>query len=354
MVRPFNNLVADYNSRCSSYRFAKSDKAQIERELTYKTEQLRADAARIANSWKGEQIASPPVVERPVTPQFQPQVPAPTPYQPNVPQRLLAVPDLTKQSEALFVQGRLAELGYYKGSPNGDWDTNARAALRQFRVAAGLADHAWDETLARRLLSDDAPKLNSPFASVPSNGTDPRFAPPLDAVLNPLNEDHLLRIQGRLREMGYYNVASSGAWADPSREALREFRERNGLPNIEGWDARTEEKLFGQGQIRSAATLEQNFERAFGGTWAKSASECPRVNPNSDLLPITISAERATAGPAVCNFQEIGLAGSKGRIRAQCTVEDQTWVANVTLIRTGNQLTWSSEKGTAKYWWCVP
>lgn len=57
------------------------------------------------------------------------------------------------------------------------------------------------------------------------------------------------QVQRRLAELGYYAVAIDGAWGPRSRQALAEFRERNGLGPADQWDRRTQELLLSESAI---------------------------------------------------------------------------------------------------------
>lgn len=51
MVSKYDGLIADYNSRCGSYRYRENDLSAVKRELTTKGGELKKDAQRIMNAW---------------------------------------------------------------------------------------------------------------------------------------------------------------------------------------------------------------------------------------------------------------------------------------------------------------
>jgi hypothetical protein len=67
-----------------------------------------------------------------------------------------AEPELNPQnpSDAIWVQARLADLGYFTGSRSGAWGPASRGALRDFKSMNGLQeDDRWDRETEQRLSS---------------------------------------------------------------------------------------------------------------------------------------------------------------------------------------------------------
>jgi hypothetical protein len=57
-------------------------------------------------------------------------------------------------SDAIWVQARLADLGYFTGSRNGVWGPGSRRALRDFKTMNGLGENErWDRETEQRLSS---------------------------------------------------------------------------------------------------------------------------------------------------------------------------------------------------------
>src|SRR5262252_1060874 len=66
------------------------------------------------------------------------------------------------RSDAIWIQTKLHDLGYFAGNGNGIWGQASRNALRDFKTMNGLAeDDKWDRETEQRLLS----KQNVPAAS---------------------------------------------------------------------------------------------------------------------------------------------------------------------------------------------
>jgi hypothetical protein len=67
-------------------------------------------------------------------------------------------PELNPQnpSDAIWVQARLADLGYFTGSRSGAWGPASRSALRDFKSINGLQeDDRWDRETEQRLSSKE-------------------------------------------------------------------------------------------------------------------------------------------------------------------------------------------------------
>jgi hypothetical protein len=62
--------------------------------------------------------------------------------------------------------------------------------------------------------------------------------------LNPNSFLDAVKIQRRLKELGYYNGTIDGIWGSESRSALRTAKRNNGFPDNSIWDIQTQEALF--------------------------------------------------------------------------------------------------------------
>jgi hypothetical protein len=90
--------------------------------------------SNIANAfWNAAQVPKPPAEAlKPTKPELNPQNP----------------------SDAIWVQARLADLGYFAGSRSGVWGPVSRRALRDFKTMNGLEeDDRWDRETEQRLSS---------------------------------------------------------------------------------------------------------------------------------------------------------------------------------------------------------
>jgi len=148
-------------------------------------------------------------------------------------------------------------------------------------------------------------------------------------------------IQGRLRELGYFAGVLNGTWDGLSREALTEFKVANGLSREDTWDILVEQKIGSPAAIRAS--------RTFLGGWS-SSRECAVKAPNQ--APLWINSQTARVAEGGCQFLSVVREGQGWRFRAKCTLPNETWNANIKMIVNGEQLVWSSERGTETYTRC--
>jgi peptidoglycan hydrolase-like protein with peptidoglycan-binding domain len=78
------------------------------------------------------------------------------------------------RADALWIQGRLRELGFYFGNTDGIWGLNSRRALQAFKTKNGLtADYEWDAPTEAKLANpkpDPNPSLGRAPTSDPTAG----------------------------------------------------------------------------------------------------------------------------------------------------------------------------------------
>ncbi len=160
-----------------------------------------------------------------------------------------------------------------------------------------------------------------------------------------LNRDHAKEVQKRLIQLGYLSVSVTGKWGPLSRMALRAFKSDHELAADENWDEATERTLFG-----GAVELPE----AFVGIWGVDATACsPRLN-RKGFLPAVIDREGAWAGETFCTFERKKHTAAGWNVVARCSNTHDRWTANVRLIINGDQLTWTSERGSQNYLRCQP
>ena len=160
-----------------------------------------------------------------------------------------------------------------------------------------------------------------------------------------LNRDQAKEVQKRLIQLGYLSVSATGKWGPLSRMALRAFKSDHELAADENWDEATERTLFG-----GAVELPE----AFVGIWGVDATACsPRLN-RKGFLPAVIDREGAWAGETFCTFERKKHTAEGWNVVASCSNTHDRWTANVRLIINGDQLTWTSERGSQNYLRCQP
>jgi hypothetical protein len=120
-VQRFNTLLADFNSRCKSFRYEGDALQSANTQADARQDQLKADAASILTSWTGA----------PAT----------------------GLIDLQTHKGAALVQAKLKALGYYGGNADGAWGPKSAAALSKFRQNSDLgAGSLWDVATQSALL----------------------------------------------------------------------------------------------------------------------------------------------------------------------------------------------------------
>jgi peptidoglycan hydrolase-like protein with peptidoglycan-binding domain len=116
---------------------------------TQETPSPAAEATKQPAEIARPEPAAPPSVAAPPPPAAPrpTETPKPQAQEPSQ-QRMLsgeALLDPAVPQDAKLIQGRLAELGLYRGAIDGVWGRNSRAALRAFKEKNALADpDVWD------------------------------------------------------------------------------------------------------------------------------------------------------------------------------------------------------------------
>jgi hypothetical protein len=361
-VISFNVIVDDYNGRCGKFQYRETDLQIVTAEVNEKSEALAAEGRNILSGWRARPSLPPPFAPQ-VPPSFPSVMPPPPtsaiPGQPNnantaAPQALPAI-DLLHLDTAIDVQKRLGDLGYFRGPNNGAWGPQSRSSLRSFKLANGLADDdAFDASTASRLYSSNAtrsvPSGKPPVAQ--NAALEAAYPPPSGATLNPLNRLDATRIHAKLRELGFYRANSNTLWSATSRDALREFKSRSDLNPNDVWDAATEQRLMSVVPSLATEDIQAGFAAATSGIWSIDLKACPGGIGGSDALPLTITPKRAETEGARCEFGNISGLGTNWKTVGTCTVNGATRKANISFVRIGDVLIWSSENGTTKYLRC--
>lgn len=154
---------------------------------------------------------------------------------------------------------------------------------------------------------------------------------------------HVREIQERLVHLGYLSVQPTGVWGSLSREALKAFKEAHQLDRDAAWDAATERSLFTAQMVPAAS---------FVGIWGADASACSARLNRKGLLPAVIDDEGAFAGETSCAFKSRKQVGGAWQVVAACANARDRWTAHIRLAVAGNQLTWSSQRGSQTYLRC--
>lgn len=362
----FNKLADDYNARCANFRYYENDLRVVEAQARDRAAIISQEGRSIAATWRSRPTSSivpvpggSPFDAKPVTP----PVPATQPP-PEINRAPASKPETSQQDDvatnlldldiANAVQKRLLDLGFFRGPVNGVWGPQSRNALRAFKMANGLpADDIYDSVTAHRLVSSGAIRMPGGKSPAPAESIqESYYAPRGGATFNPLNRDDAAQIQRKLRELGYYRASNNYLWSAASREALREFKIRNGLEANDIWDIETEQRLMAATAPSTPTDIEAAFSAVIAGAWTTDLRACPGAAGGSDALVVTMTTKSAETEGARCEFQSYSGSGVIWKILALCTVSGETRKTSVSLSRSSDTLTWSSSKGTTKYSRC--
>lgn len=127
------------------------------------------------------------------------------------------------------LQARLAELGYFQGSPTGNFGPATEAAVIQFQQANGLStDGAVGTETANALYGVVTPAL--PAQTAPPVQTFSSVASANDGILQlgDVGPD-VTNLQQQLSDLGYYQGPIDGDFGEGTQSAVIRFQERNEL-----------------------------------------------------------------------------------------------------------------------------
>jgi peptidoglycan hydrolase-like protein with peptidoglycan-binding domain len=363
----FNKLADDYNARCFNFRYYENDLRIVEEEVRGRAATLIQEGRTISAAWRllptpsnVPGLGSSPFDAKPVTQtvpatQLPPEILGLPASRPEIPPLDDAATNLLDLDIANAVQKRLLELGFFRGPVNGVWGPQSRSALRAFKLVNGLpTDDIYDVATAGRLSSTAAirgipgGKPTTPAAPI----QEAYYAPHGGATLNPLNRNDAARIHNKLRELGYYRASNNNLWSAASRDALREFKVRNGLEANDVWDIDTEQRLMAATALSTPADLEAAFSAVVAGAWTTDLRACLGATGGSDALIVTMTTKGAETEGARCDFQSFSGSGVTWKVAAVCAVSGETRKTTISLTRSNDALTWSSPKGTTKYLRC--
>ena len=79
-----------------------------------------------------------------------------SPSTPDAQQGTETSTSIVAPDDIIAVQGRLIDLGYMTGTPDGLWGNKSRQALRAFKAANGIrVDDKWDSEISAKLFSTE-------------------------------------------------------------------------------------------------------------------------------------------------------------------------------------------------------
>jgi hypothetical protein len=146
-----------------------------------------------------------------------------------------------------------------------------------------------------------------------------------------LTYEHVLQIRSRLRDLGYLSSTKGGRWDASARNALRDFKLMNHLPNNDVWNLETSTKLNSQTATRA--------DQSIIGSW--STAPCRSAKTTDIRLSISSRLAKSSAG-SVCEFRDLQWTNHEWRVRTKCSQGTQLWVANGKFALMANKVVWTS------------
>ncbi len=132
------------------------------------------------------------------------------------------------------LQQKLKNLGFYSGSVDGDFGDGTESALRDFQRANGLTVDgiAGSRTLSA-LNSGNAKGKASASKNATSRPALKEYTPSTLSTYRYLqlgsSGSDVIRLQNRLKELGYFSGAVNGNYGSDTEAAVLAFQKRNGL-----------------------------------------------------------------------------------------------------------------------------
>ena len=234
-----------------------------------------------------------------------------------------------KGAQVTALQERLKELGYYKETPTGTYDTNTIGAVRSFQKKNGLkSDGTAGAETQKAIYSENAISADAtPTPKVTEAPTPtPTVAVPEESLKSGAKGQDVKTLQKRLKELGYFKSAVDGKFGRDTVNALKAFQEAHGLEADGVAGKATYEALFSENALKKGTTPTPVPTEAPDPEAEETASEAwPKLTKDS-------------AGDAVAQLQEalIELGYLSGK--ADGTYGDKT-AAAVKAFQKANGLT---------------
>ena len=153
-------------------------------------------------------------------------------------------------AEVRKMQNRLKELGYLKGSADGDFGAATEAAVKSFQAQNGLAvDGKAGTATLNKLYSANAKKAPANVTNTPQP-----TATPFTSFKHGDTGAEIKRMQTRLKELGYLNGKADGDFGDATEAAVRYFQQRNNLTVDGKAGQKTLDKLYSSSAKAAKAT----------------------------------------------------------------------------------------------------
>lgn len=138
-------------------------------------------------------------------------------------------------AEVRKLQTRLKELGYYKGSVDGDFGTGTETAVKAFQQQNGLTvDGKAGTATQNALYSSSAKRAPATITATPRRTATPTpratSVPDTDDYLEVGQSGSKVRtLQNRLIELGWMDGSADGSYAGATEYAVKAFQKKHGL-----------------------------------------------------------------------------------------------------------------------------
>ena len=188
-------------------------------------------------------------------------------------------------AEVRKMQNRLKELGYLKGSADGDFGAATEAAVKSFQAQNGLAvDGKAGTATLNKLYSANAKKAPANVTNTPKPTAKPTKTPKVTATPKAESLDYYLEngasgtkvrtLQNRLIELGWLSGQADGKYGNATEYAVKAFQKRYSSlwdDGVAGPD--TLKQLYGAGAATAktpAASLGQTLSSGDEGAAVKA------------------------------------------------------------------------------------
>ena len=152
------------------------------------------------------------------------QIPTATP---SVTATVFALKIGSTGDEVRNLQRRLSDLGYYRGSADGDYGPATESAVREFQRRNNLtADGIAGRATTNKLYANDARRAAPTNSPTPRATPTPRNSEKLYHKLGDSGRD-VTRMQERLIDLGYLSGEANGRFDSATEKAVYAFQERN-------------------------------------------------------------------------------------------------------------------------------
>ena len=231
-------------------------------------------------------------------------------------------------SEVRKMQQRLKELGYLKGSADGDFGEATETAVKNFQANNGLTvDGKAGNATLNKLYSDSARKAPATTATNTPKATNTPFT----SLKNGSTGAEVKKMQQRLKELGYLKGSADGDFGDATEAAVKAFQARNGL-TVDG--------------KAGTATLNKLYSST-----ALKATTAPTNTPKPTAKPTATPTPRPTATPKADSLDYYLRQGSSGtKVRTlQNRLIELGWLEGTADGKYGNATEYAVKAFQARY-----